>query len=124
MAKKKIAIVEDDLAISQMYRLKFEAEGYEVAVAENGQVGLEVIEDFRPDVVLLDMMMPQMNGDEVLKNVRGQEWGQEMPVLILTNMGKEEASKSLSGLNVHSYIVKAEMTPKQVAERVKEVLGA
>lgn len=124
MAKKKIAIVEDDLAISQMYRLKFEAEGYEVAVAENGQVGLEVIEGFQPDVVLLDMMMPLMNGDEVLRNIRQQEWGKEMPVLILTNMGKEEASKSLDGLGVHSYIVKAEMTPKQVAERVQEVLGA
>lgn len=123
MAKKKIAIVEDDLAISQMYRLKFEAEGYEVAVGENGQVGLEVIESFQPDVVLLDMMMPLMNGDEVLRNIREQDWGKEMPVLILTNMGKEEASKSLEGLGVHSYIVKAEMTPKQVAERVQEVLG-
>src|SRR5690606_14421985 len=111
------------LAISQMYRLKFEAEGYEVAVGENGQVGLEVIESFQPDVVLLDMMMPLMNGDEVLRNIRGQDWGKEMPVLILTNMGKEEASKSLEGLGVHSYIVKAEMTPKQVAERVQEVLG-
>ncbi|HEX9594661.1 MAG TPA: response regulator [Candidatus Saccharimonadales bacterium] len=123
MAKKKVAIVEDDLAISQMYRLKFEAEGYDVAVAENGQVGLEVIEGFRPDVVLLDMMMPQMNGDEVLKNMRSHDWGKDTPVLILTNMGKEEASRSLESLNVHSYIVKAEMTPKQVAERVRVVLG-
>lgn len=123
MAKKKIAIVEDDLAISQMYRLKFEAEGYDVAVAENGEVGLEVIEDFRPDVVLLDLMMPQMNGDEVLKAMRGQSWGKDTPVMILTNVGKEEAAKTLGKLNVHSYIVKAEMTPKQVAERVKEVLG-
>lgn len=123
MAKPKVAIVEDDLAISQMYRLKFEAEGYEVAVAENGQVGLELIEDFRPDVVLLDMMMPQMNGDEVLTKMRNEDWGKDTPVLILTNMGKEEASKSLDNLNVHSYIVKAEMTPKQVAERVKEVFA-
>lgn len=123
MAKQKIAIVEDDLAISQMYRLKFEGEGYDVATAENGQVGLQVIESFKPDVVLLDMMMPQMNGDEVLKNMRQQEWGKDIPVLILTNMGKEEASKPLENLNVHSYIVKAEMTPKQVAERVKVVLG-
>jgi len=123
MAKKKVAIVEDDLAISQMYRLKFEAEGYEVAVAENGRVGLEVIKGFQPDVVLLDMMMPQMNGDEVLRNMRSQDWGKDTPVLILTNMGKEEASKSVESLNVHSYIVKAEMTPKQVAERVRVVLG-
>jgi DNA-binding response OmpR family regulator len=124
MAKPKIAIIEDDLAISQMYRLKFEAEGYEVATAENGKVGLNLIKDFRPDIVLLDMMMPQMNGDEVLRQMRGEDWGKDMIVLILTNMGKEEASKSLESLGVHSYIVKAEMTPKQVAERVKQALSA
>jgi len=124
MAKPKIAIVEDDLAISQMYRLKFEAEGYEVATAENGQTGLDLIKNFAPDVVLLDMMMPQMNGDEVLRRVRAADWGKGTKVLILTNMGKEEASKSLESLHVHSYIVKAEMTPKQVAERVKQALGS
>jgi len=123
MAKQKIAIIEDDLAISQMYRLKFEAEGYEIAVAENGQVGLELIKNFKPHVVLLDMMMPLMNGDEVLRHLRAEDWGQDIPVLILTNVGKEEVSKSLDALNVHSYIVKAEMTPKQVVERIKEVLG-
>lgn len=124
MAKKKIAIVEDDLAISQMYRLKFEAEGYDVAVAENGEVGLELIEKFSPDVVLLDMMMPLMNGDEVLKHMRDSDWGKDTTVLILTNMGKEEAPASLAALDVHSYIVKAEMTPKQVAERVKQALSS
>lgn len=124
MAKTKIAIVEDDLAISQMYRLKFEAEGYEVAVAENGQVGLELIKNFAPDVVLLDMMMPQMNGDEVLRQMRTSDWGKDTIVLILTNMGKEEAAKSLEALHVHSYIVKAEMTPKQVAQRVKQALSS
>lgn len=123
MAKPKIAIVEDDLAISQMYRLKFEAEGYEVATADNGEVGLELIEKFAPSVVLLDMMMPHMNGDEVLKKMRDTEWGKDTTVLILTNMGKEEAPASLATLDVHSYIVKAEMTPKQVAERVKQALS-
>ncbi|HEX9679026.1 MAG TPA: response regulator [Candidatus Saccharimonadales bacterium] len=122
MAKQKIAIIEDDLAISQMYRLKFEAEGYNVAVAENGIVGLKVIKDFRPDVVLLDMMMPQMNGDEVLAQVRASAWGKDLPVFILTNMGKEEAPATLESLGVTAYIVKAEMTPKQVAEKVKEVV--
>lgn len=120
MSKAKIAIIEDDLAISQMYRLKFETEGFDVAIAENGIAGLEVVKEFQPDIVLLDMMMPEMNGDEMLTKMR--EFDQTTPVLILTNMGKEEAPKSLDSLNVHSYIVKAEMTPKQVANRVKAVL--
>lgn len=124
MAKAKIAIVEDDVAIAQMYRLKFEADGYEVASAENGVVGLKMIEEYGPDIVLLDMMMPEMNGDEVLKAMRASGWGKNIPVLILTNMGKEEAPETLKVLNVHSYIVKAEMTPRQVEERVKQVLAA
>ncbi len=120
---KKVAILEDDLAIAQMYRLKFESEGYEVGSAGDGAQGYQLIEDFRPDIILLDMMMPEMNGDEVLAKVRGNDWGKDIPVLILTNMGKEEAPASLEKLNVHSYIVKAEMTPKQVSETVQSVLA-
>lgn len=121
---KKIAIIEDDLAIAQMYRLKFESEGYEVGSAGDGATGYKLIEDFKPDIVLLDMMMPELNGDEVLSKVRAQDWGKDIVVLILTNMGKEEAPAVLDTLNVHSYIVKAEMTPKQVAEAVKEALAS
>ncbi len=120
----KIAIIEDDLAIAQMYRLKFESEGYEVSSAGDGVAGYKLIEDFKPDIVLLDMMMPEMNGDEVLAKIRKQSWGKDITVLILTNMGKEEAPAALDNLNVHSYIVKAEMTPKQVAEAVKEALAS
>lgn len=116
----KVGIIEDDVAISQMYRLKFEAEGFEVAIAENGLTGLELIKEFDPDIVLLDMMMPEMNGDEMLSEMRKTH--PDTPVLILTNMGKEEAPQILENLNVSSYIVKAEMTPKQVAEKVKSVL--
>lgn len=118
--KQRVAIIEDDLAISQMYRLKFEAEGFEVGVAENGVAGLQLVKEFQPDIVLLDLMMPEMNGDEMLAKMR--EFDQKTPVLVLTNLGKEEAPNELDSLNVHSYIVKAEMTPKQVAQRVKQVL--
>lgn len=119
----KIAIIEDDLAISQMYRLKFESEGYDVSTADNGEEGLKLIESMSPDIVLLDMMMPTMNGDEVLQKMRAEPWGKDVPVMILTNLGKEEAPKILSKLNVHSYIVKAEMTPKQVSDRVGKALA-
>lgn len=116
---KKVAIVEDDIAIAQMYRIKFEAEGYTVETAENGIIGLEMLDNFKPDILLLDLMMPEMNGDEMLMNLRKLEWAKDLPVIILTNMGESEAPDSLDDLNVDSYIVKAEMTPKQVAELVK-----
>jgi DNA-binding response OmpR family regulator len=67
---KKIAIIEDDQAISQMYRMKFETEGYQVETAGNGRLGLELIESMKPDIILLDLMMPEMNGDEMLEKLR------------------------------------------------------
>ncbi len=124
MSAIKIAIIEDDIAISQMYRLKFEAEGYEVQTAENGKIGLELAEAFKPKIILLDLMMPEMTGDEMLAELRKKAWGKDVTVIILTNLGEEEAPKSLRELNVHSFIVKAEMTPRQVAERVKAALDA
>lgn len=116
----KVAIIEDDLAIAQMYRIKFEAEGYEVEVADNGVLGLELCKALKPDIVLLDLMMPQMNGDEMLAKLRATDWGKNMKVVILTNMGEQEAPPSLKELNVSAFIVKAEMTPRQVADLVKE----
>lgn len=120
---QKIAIIEDDIAISQMYRLKFESEGFEVQTADNGKLGLEMLEVFRPDIVLLDMMMPEMTGDEMLVELRKKPWGKDVPVIILTNMGKEEAPASVKNSGIRSFIVKAEMTPRQVAEKVKTELA-
>ena len=123
MAKThKVAIVEDDIAISQMYRIKFEVEGYEVDTAENGRIGLGLVESMQPDILLLDLMMPEMNGLEMLTELRSKEWGQNLRVIILTNMGQQEAPEELKTLNVDSFIVKAEMTPKQVTKFVKERL--
>lgn len=119
----KVAIIEDDLAIAQMYRLKFEAEGYKVEIAENGKLGLTLCEQMRPDLVLLDIMMPEMNGDEMLEKLRATDWGKNIKVIILTNVGEQEAPDRLKSLDVRAYIVKAEMTPKQVAELAKRELA-
>ena len=118
----KIAIIEDDQAISQMYRIKFEMEGYEVETAENGKLGLELTEKMMPDIILLDLMMPEMNGDEMLQKLRQTDWGKDIKVIILTNKGEQEAPAVLQSLNVRRFIVKAEMTPRQVAEMVKTEL--
>lgn len=120
---QKIAIVEDDITISQMYRMKFEAEGYEVEVANGGITGLELVKDMDPDMVLLDLMMPDMNGDEMLEKMRKEPWGKNVKVIILTNMGEQEAPASLKSLNALDFIVKAEMTPRQVADIVKKYLS-
>ena len=119
---KKIAIIEDDQAISQMYRMKFENDGYEVETAENGTIGLELVEKMKPDIILLDIMMPEMNGDEMLKKLRDEPWGKNIKVLVLTNIGELELPKSLSTMDVLGIIMKAELTPRQVSLRVKSEL--
>ena len=119
----KIAIIEDDAAIAQMYRMKFEAEGFTVETAENGRLGLALAQEMMPDVILLDLMMPEMNGDEMLSQMRSTDWGKDIKVIILTNMGEQEAPESLKTLNVSAFIVKADMTPRQVAELVEQYIG-
>ncbi len=120
---KKIAIVEDDLAISQMYRIKFETEGYDVETAENGKLGLALCEKMKPDIILLDLMMPEMTGDEMLVRLRDTPWGKRIKVVILTNMGEQEIPESIKDNGVSAFIVKADMTPRQVAELVKTQLA-
>ena len=118
----KIAIIEDDPVISQMYRFKFEASDFEVQLTNNGKRGVEMVKEFAPDLILLDLQMPIMGGAEALEIIRKNEWGKTIPVIILTNMGEEESPKKLKSLGIHSYIVKANLTPNQVLQRVKEAL--
>lgn len=119
----RIAIIEDDPVISQMYRMKFEADGFEVQLADNGRRGVALVETFKPDIILLDLQMPTMDGTEALTYIRKHDWGKDIPVIILTNLGEEEAPKALRALGIHSYIVKADLTPRQVVGRVKEALN-
>ena len=119
----KIAIIEDDPVISQMYRMKFEADGFDVQLANDGKKGVAMVESFAPDMVLLDIQMPEMGGDEALAAIRKSATSKDTPVIILTNLGEEEAPKTIRGLGIHSYIVKAELTPRQVVQRVKDALA-
>lgn len=119
----KIAIIEDDSVINQMYRMKFEAAGFHVEVADNGVRGVAMVAAFKPDIILLDIGMPEMQGDEALAEIRKDPASKSTPVIILTNLGEEEAPKTLRGLGIHSYIVKADLTPRQVVARVKDALG-
>lgn len=119
----KIAIIEDDSAIHQMYRMKFESEGFDVQLASDGRTGVELVRKFHPDIVLLDMQMPEVDGLAALRQIRAEDWGKSVPVIILTNLGEEESPKELKSLGISGYIVKADLTPRQVVARVKETLA-
>ncbi len=120
---KKIVIVEDELPIQLMYQMKLKREGFDVRVASNGLEGLNIVESFHPDLILLDLRMPVMDGAEMLEKLRAAPWGSDIRVIILTNISKTEAPQSLRFLNVDRYIVKAHYTPTQVLAIIQEVLG-
>jgi DNA-binding response OmpR family regulator len=121
--KFKIAVVEDETPIRELYRAKLTLSGYDVRTATNGVEGLKLAEEFQPDLILLDIRMPQMSGDEMLARMREQEWGADARVIILTNLSKDEAPSVLRFLSVDRYIVKAHHTPKQIVDIVDEILG-
>jgi DNA-binding response OmpR family regulator len=121
-ADAKIAIIEDQEEIAEMYRFKFESEGYIVEVAENGAVGFQMVKEFQPDIILMDLMMPVQDGPETLEQFHSA--GIKIPVIVLTNLGKEEANGRIkSRENIVDFIIKADCTPSQVLERTKVFLA-
>lgn len=121
--KGKILIIEDDRYISKMYQLKLNIEGYEVEVAENGKIGYETSQKFLPEIILLDILMPEMDGFETLKALKGNASTKNIPVLIMSNLGQEDHIQKGKELGAIGYIVKTQYTPAKVVETIKEVLG-
>ena len=118
----KIAVIEDEPSIRNLYETKLNLDGFQVQTAKNGLEGLELVQTFQPHLLLLDLMMPEMNGDEMLRHLREQEWGAGVRVIILTNISRDEAPSILRFLRVDRYIVKAHYTPAEVVQVVREVL--
>lgn len=119
----RISIIEDDQLISQMYRMKLEAEGYDVDIAENGMNGIEMVVQKHPDLILLDYSLPDIDGSAVLKEVRRNGAAAETPVIVLTNMDSEVVENDLAKWNITDYIVKANLTPREVVAKIKQTLG-
>jgi DNA-binding response OmpR family regulator len=120
----KITIVEDEAPIRDMYAHKLRAAGYTVSTAADGASALHVIEHELPDLILLDIKMPHLPGQEVLKRIRATDWGKDVKVIVLTNISKSEAPHEFRVLGVNRYIVKVHYTPTQVLEIIKEVLSS
>ncbi len=119
---KKVCIVDDEADIREIYSLKFESEGFRVISAANGEEGLKLMREQKPDVVLLDLQMPVKNGMDVLREMKEDESIGSIPVVILSNVSDEKTFAKVGKFETHFYIVKALTTPQKVVDIVHEVL--
>ncbi len=119
----KILIVEDDPLMSRMYQKIFTFEKYEVEMAQDGEEGLSKAQSANPTLIMLDVMMPKMNGLQVLEKLKSDDRTKAIPVVMLTNLaGQQDAETALSKGAV-KYLIKSEHEPKQVTDIVKEILA-
>lgn len=120
--QKTILIAEDDLSLQEMYRMRLEADGYKVTTASDGSEALESISQNKPDLILLDLIMPKLNGFDVLNNLKKNPETKDIPIIVLTALIQEvtKAKSLMSGAD--DYLMKSEVTPAEVAKKVKEVL--
>lgn len=120
---KKVLIVDDEQLVRAAITQKFTAEGFSVISAGDGREGLEVANAERPDIILLDIRMPVMDGVEMLQKLREDLWGKTVPVILLTNSFDMDNVSRVVQYDVHEYLVKADWTLSDVVKKVKEKLG-
>jgi two-component system cell cycle response regulator len=119
----RVLIIEDDTTIRTLYKDFFEKEGYSVSTASDGEQALKVALNVLPDIILLDILLPKVNGMTVMNQIRATDWGKKEPIIILTNVDPDDA---LLQNIVHDqptyYLLKANTTPGEVLEKVQEIL--
>lgn len=118
----KIVIVEDNVSLSDIYKTRLEIIGYQCFAARDGAQALEMIEREKPDLVLLDMMIPVIAGDEVLKQMRATEWGKTIRVFIISNLNEADAPAGLRDLGIEGYAVKANLSDDDIDRLVDKIL--
>jgi DNA-binding response OmpR family regulator len=121
--KKSILIVEDEVSLSSALNDKLTGVGYEVAMAKNGQEGLDAIKEHKPDLILLDVVMPVMDGMTMLKELRKSDETSAIPVIILSNLSDNEDVLHAMENNTYDYLIKSDISLEAVLERVKAKLG-
>ncbi len=123
METKKILIVDDDEFLLDMYVLKFKESGFIVDIAQNGEEAIKKIRTATPDIILLDVVMPKLDGFDVLRTVKKEGLAQNSKILLLTNLGqKEDVEKGMS-LGAEGYVIKAHFTPSEVVKKVNSLFS-
>lgn len=121
--KIKLLIIEDDLFLLNMYASKFELEGFDVVLAEDGEKGWKTTIKEIPDIILLDIMMPKMNGFEVLEKLKSDDRVSRIPVILLTNLSQKDEIERAMNLGAADFLIKAHFRPSEVVEKIKKLLN-
>lgn len=119
---QKIVIVEDNFALADIYKTRLDIIGYRCLVAHDGLAALELIEREKPDLVLLDLMVPRIAGDEILRRMRASDWGKNIRVYIISNLNEEQAPAGLRELGIEGYAVKVGLTDDDIDKLVDDIL--
>jgi CheY-like chemotaxis protein len=120
---KKVLIVEDDPPYRKIYGRKFEVAGYQVETAENGKIGLEKMHSFMPDLVFTDLMMPQMDGFQLIDNAKADEALKHIPIMVLSNLSTSDDADKVTSKGALGIMVKADTEPNLIIEKADEILG-
>ncbi|MFA6393855.1 MAG: response regulator [Patescibacteria group bacterium] len=121
-SKKKVLIIEDDTMISGMYKMKLEDHGFIALTASDGNEGLLLAKKEKPDLILLDIMMPMVDGFSVLAEIKAAPGMKDTPVIIMTNLGTTEDIEKGKKMGASDYVVKADLTPAQIVEKVEKYI--
>ena len=119
-----LLVAEDDQFYANLYRTKLEKEGFGVVTAANGKETLELLKQHHPNLIILDLVMPEMDGFEVLKKIKEEKDLKDVPVIILSNLGQQEDIDRAQALGVFKYIIKSNVSIHQMVESVEEALGS
>ncbi len=119
----KILIVEDDNFLVDMYTTKFELEGFQVIAAEDGEKGIALAQEEKPDIILLDILMPKKDGFSTLEDLKKDDVTKDIPVILLTNLGQKEDVKKGFDLGAAGYLIKAHFMPSEVVDKIKAILA-
>jgi len=119
----KVLLVEDDEVLARMYQTKFQHDGYQTVIAYSGQEGIDFAAKEKPDVILLDIMMPHVDGFQVLKTIKSNPEISKIPIIVLTNLGTSEILiKEAKRLGADDYLIKYQISAKEVVEKVEKYL--
>ncbi len=117
--KIRVLLIEDEKEVAELYKLKLTLDGYEVIVARSGQEGLAEAFKKEPELIFLDIKMPEMDGFEVLKKLRQSPKTESVPIIVLSNFDEEDLIERGLTLGANEYLIKSQFTPEQISEKVK-----